>query len=126
MKRIINSLYPERYISVGHQLTFLFITCGILSILLYRPVVEFHPIGAHPNIKPVTDLLSSAKKPAEVKVGMHITDFLRFDTVRNDFMINAFIWFEFDPQQVKLETVEKFYFTKGDIVHKSDAMISKR
>ncbi|HZW60889.1 MAG TPA: hypothetical protein VFF04_01565 [Candidatus Babeliales bacterium] len=126
MKRIINILYPERYISVGHQLIFLIITCGILSALLYKPVVEFHPIGAQPNIKPASELTTQKKKPAQVNVGLHITDFLRFDTIRNDFMINAFIWFEFDPQIIKLETIEKFYFTKGDIVHKSDAMLTKK
>lgn len=127
MNAISRLLSPDRFSHVTYQLFFLGITCATLIALLYRPVVEFHPVGKQPIIAPVTQELITQwnKKPVHVNVGMHITDFLKFDTIKNEFIINAFIWFTFDPRAISADIIDKFTFTKGDIVQKSHVTLKK-
>jgi hypothetical protein len=86
----------------------------------------FNPSGPSPFVKPVTPEIIAqwGTAPARVKVGFNMNDFLLFDIVKNDFVMNAFIWFKFDPKEVSAETIDKFAFTKGDILKKSDARIT--
>ncbi|HSW73926.1 MAG TPA: hypothetical protein VLG71_02100 [Candidatus Limnocylindria bacterium] len=126
MKSLSYYLDPQHYTSVVYQLCFVSVTFVLLGIFLYKPFVEFHPVGPRPGVTPVTQetLTAWGKQPAQVAMGLHITDVLRFDIVKNDFIINALIWFAFDEGKVPLKTIDAFSFTKGDIIKKSDAQIS--
>jgi hypothetical protein len=121
-------LYPERYSNVIYQITFILITATLLSIQLHKFVCGFHPVGNEPRVVALTaqPIAGFAQQPYRVQVGMHITDFLRFDTIKNEFIINAFIWFLFDGSKVPLKTLEQFSFTKGEIIHKSEPHITKQ
>lgn len=127
MKRLLAHLQLEKFSNVAHQLVLLIITVTILLLLLYKPVVEFHPVGPKPIIKPATQEITSTwdTQPVHVQTGMHLTDFLKFDAVKNEFTINAFIWFAFDPSKVSLETIDAFAFTKGEITQKSKANVRR-
>ncbi len=122
MKRIVALLNPERYSETAYQLFFAAISATLLGLHLYKPVTEFHPRQHKPLVIAATPEATASwnKQPVRVKTGLQITDFLRFDTVKNEFIINAFIWFNFDPQKVTLETIAKFMFTKGEILQKSE------
>ncbi len=126
--KIGHYLSPEHYTNVLYQIVFIIITATLLSLRLHQFVCGFHPVGNKPRITAVTPEVTAAwgKQPELVHVGMHLTDFLRFDTVKNEFIINAFIWFLFDEKKVPLATIEKFAFTKGEILHKSEPHITKR
>lgn len=128
MKQYLAYLDPQYYTSVLYQLCFVGVTCVALALFLYKPFVEFHPVGPSPHVTPVTSqvLADWKKEPVHVQVGLHITDFLRFDIVKNDFIINAFIWFAFDPKKISLEALEDFGFTKGEIIQKSKARVSQQ
>jgi len=121
-------LILEKFSSISYQIFFLVITSIILVAMLYRPITEFHPVGKMPGVLPVTaqTIAQWGKEPVRVKTGFSITDFIKFDAVKNEYLVNAIIWFEYDPQAIKLETIEKFSFTKGDIVKKSDPIITKK
>jgi len=56
---------------------------------------------------------------AQVKVGLHINDFPDFNMRDNVFVFDANIWFLFDPSEVSLETIERFSFSRGNILQKS-------
>ncbi|MCK4265154.1 hypothetical protein KAW80_02225 [Candidatus Babeliales bacterium] len=56
---------------------------------------------------------------AKVKVGLYIKDFSRFDVINNDFVMDAVVWFEFNPAEVSLSQIEKFSFLDGEIKYKS-------
>jgi len=61
----------------------------------------------------------SASVAAKVKSGLYIKDFTDFDPVKNVFVIDALVWFEFYPHSVSLDMIEKFSFKRGTILKKS-------
>jgi hypothetical protein len=127
MKHITHYLYPEKYATIPYQIILCIIAVSTFIFLTHKPVAEFRPVGPSPRVHQLTPnvIKQWGKEPARVKVGMHIADFLRFDTVKNDFILNAFIWFSFDPNKVTAETIDKFAFTKGDLIFKSDPIVKK-
>ena len=94
------------------------------SILLVQPITHFAPVDSKPQIA----ILSSETADSSIvhiKTGLTITDFLKFDAIKNEYTINAIIWFTFDPQKISLQQIDKFSFTKGEIVKKSDPIVTK-
>lgn len=59
----------------------------------------------------------------KVDSGIFIKNFPKFDLAKNDFLIDAVVWFEFDVDQVTLENLEKFSFDRGDILKRMDPEI---
>lgn len=97
-----------------------------LMLCLYRPITQFHPVDSKPFVKEITPALLTQWKttdPIHVKTGMSITDFLKFDAIKNEYIVNAIIWFTFNPKQVPLKDIEAFSFTKGDIIKKSEPIL---
>lgn len=95
---------------------------------LYKPITQFHPTDSKPFVQPIAPQILSQwhiVDPVRVKTGMSITDFLKFDAIKNEYVINAIIWFSFDPGKIALETIERFSFTKGDIIKKSDPILTQ-
>lgn len=109
--------------SVPAQIIFLVISFILFVGFLYRPVTEFHPVNSQPVIYAASNS-TDAHSMAQVKVGLSITDFLKFDVIKNEFEASVIIWFIFNPAQVSLETIEKFSFTKGEVTYKSDPVIT--
>jgi hypothetical protein len=56
---------------------------------------------------------------ARVKTGLYVKNFSTFDVVNNEFVVDAVVWFEFNPAEVMIETIEKFSFLDGKIQYKS-------
>lgn len=123
MKKYLDYVHPSNYITIGYQLILLCITLLLISIFIYKPFVEFHPVGPKPVI--TASIRERAFTPIVVDVGMHITDFLKFDTVKNEFILNALIWFDYDKKIVKQDEINAFAFTKGEILQKSDPIFSQ-
>lgn len=109
-------------ISVPSQIIFLIISFILFVGFLYKPITEFHPVNNKPAI--YATATEDANPAISIKVGMNITDFLKFDLIKNEFEINGIIWFIFDPNHISQEKIEKFAFTKGDITYKSDPVIT--
>jgi hypothetical protein len=51
---------------------------------------------------------------------------LKFDAIKNEYVVNAIISFAFDPAKVSQEAIDTFSFTKGDVLKKSDPIITKQ
>lgn len=113
----INNWLPGAY---GRLIIF---ACSIASVifLFYQANSKFDP--SDPIIE--LQIVDVAKKKelgvfaAKVNVGMVLKDFPKFDLVRNDFVADMVLWFEYDPDKVMLETISRFSFDNGDIIHKS-------
>ncbi len=56
---------------------------------------------------------------ALVRTGFYIKNFPVFDFVKNNFVIDGSIWFEFNANEIMLETIEKFSFENSSNLHKS-------
>lgn len=60
----------------------------------------------------------------EVKTGLFIKSFSEFELEKNNFVMDAIVWFKFNPILIPLSTVEKFSFDRGKIINKSEAEIT--
>jgi hypothetical protein len=114
----------ENIISIPAQITFLIISAIILAVCLYTPITHFSSIDSKPSIS-LLDPSADNKSIVHIKTGLQITDFLKFDAIKNEYTVNAIIWFAFDRRKVSLEKIEKFSFTKGEILKKSDPVITE-
>lgn len=110
--------------SVPAQIIFLVISFILFIGFLYKPITEFHPVNSQPTIYDASAQTVDAQAATHIKTGLSITDFLKFDVVKNEFEVSAIIWFIFNPKEISLETIEKFSFTKGEITSKSDPVIT--
>jgi len=117
----------EYFSTVWAQIAMAVLSTIIIVFLLQSPMKKFHTFGKKSFIMQVTpDVINKwGKEPVHVKTGFMIHEFLQFDVIKNNFLLNAVISFEFDPTKVKQEDLDKFSFTKGDIVKKSDPVVKK-
>lgn len=99
----------------------------IFAVLFHKPITTFNPVGSESFILPITPKTIAiwGKEPIKVKTGFMIHEFLKFNPVKNEFLINAILWFEFDQSKISLEKVGKFFFTKGEIVQKSEPLLKE-
>ena len=102
------------------QLIIIISSIAILILMFYFPSLEFMATDPKPQIFSIHPT-SSEKQIVEVKTGMFIKNFPTFDITKNSFVMNAVLWFEFDPHLITLNTIEKFSFEKGTILKKSAA-----
>ncbi len=74
-----------------------------------------------PQLNPINTKVIKDFGPftVNVKTGMFIKNFPSFDVIKNDFTIDAIIWFEFNADEIPLETIEKFSFDNDKILYKS-------
>jgi hypothetical protein len=121
-------LLLEKFATIPYQIAFFVITTIVVTAMLYRPLVQYHPAGHKPRLLPMADeaIKQRGQEPIHVKTGFTITDFIKFDPIHNDFSINAVLWFEFNPKTVSAEVVDKFFFTKGDVAKRSEPQIEKK
>ncbi|CDK30868.1 hypothetical protein [Candidatus Babela massiliensis] len=107
------------------QLILMTITLAIVGYLSYKPLFEFNSLDSLPEVKSFNPKVGHiSQMPNSVKVGLFIYDFPKFDFVRNDFIFDGLIFFEFDPTILTLETLNQFSFRKGKILYKSDPNIT--
>jgi len=114
-------------ISFKGQLITLAVTTLAIAYIFSGSLSEFRPSSKSSYVLQVTPevIKKWGHEPAHVKTGFYWHEFINFDVVKNDFLINAIIWFDFDPTKVKLEDIEKFSFTKGSIHQKSAPLVKK-
>lgn len=71
------------------------------------------------------ETLNKRKSETDVIVTLNIQNFIKSDFIKNNFIVDLNLWFEFDPKQITLDEVSKFSFSKGEILEKSDPVIAK-
>ncbi len=78
-----------------------------------------------PKIVPITSKIIKELGPFAVKVktGLFIKNLPEFDLVKNVFIFDSVLWFEFNADEIMLETIERFSFDKGTILSKTQADI---
>lgn len=54
-----------------------------------------------------------------VKTGMYIKSFPLFDVIKNNFIFNAVVWFEFNSDEISLDIIKKFAFDQDNILYMS-------
>jgi len=54
-----------------------------------------------------------------VKTGIYIKNFPVFDDIKNNFIFDAVVWFEFNADEISLDIVEKFAFDQGNVLYRA-------
>ncbi len=104
------------------QLALILISSFLIVGLAYGPIRKFFSDEPSPQLLPITPakLKEWGGEPIMVNVGLHIRNFPEFSFVKNTFVVDGILWFEFDPALISLETVSKFSFDKVDIIQRSE------
>lgn len=99
------------------QTILIFITNATLLFFLYIGTIRFTSFDKMPQFLPITPqkIKEFGQSPAKVKIGLYILDFPEFDIIKNQFVFDGIISFEFDPSVVSLDTLKNFSFEKGTI-----------
>ena len=116
MKSLKKIFSPKRFAQVGDQIVFIFINVFLVIILLQKPINTFISTDPSPEIETIS--VQKGHTGYKVEAGMHIENFHEFDLTKNNFILNAIVWFKFNPAVLSLDTIEKFSFEKGDILKK--------
>jgi hypothetical protein len=84
-------------------------------------LLYFKTTDTIPKIQPINT--ETIKKlgafTAKVKTGFLLKQFPSFNLTGNLFMIDAIIWFEFNSDEIMIDTIEKFSFDQGSIKFKT-------
>ena len=108
---------PRNLAQVGDQIFLIAINLIIVILLLRKPINTFISTDPPPQVGVISR--QKGHTGYKVEAGMHIENFHEFDLTKNKFVLNAIVWFKFNPAVLSLDTIEKFSFEKGDILDKS-------
>ena len=99
----------------------------ILLVIFYAVAVliwEHRSDNYAEKIYPILKVKEEVKQLASnISVGLHVNTFPKFSFDRNEFTMDAFIWFRFPVGTESLHTIERFDFQNGEIKYKSSPMI---
>ena len=110
---IINSLYARS-------------AWGLISVFCVMSMFAWHAV--HFNTKdevPSLIIIDAAKQKefgaftVKIKTGLFIKNFPSFDMIRNYFLVDCLVWFEMYPDEMMLDTLQKFTFINGRVIQKS-------
>ena len=120
MKKFLKYLNPAIFTDVVPQVILFLISVTLVFLFLLKPTRTFISTDPPPKIEPITSRLGHLGH--KVETGIHLENFHEFDLTNNSFVLNAIVWFKFNPSVISLDTIEKFSFEKGDILSRSKAM----
>ncbi|MBD3273602.1 hypothetical protein GF385_04615 [Candidatus Dependentiae bacterium] len=89
-----------------------------LLLLFYFPNKKFLSSDVKPDIINLKPKIKQ-QQIKEIETGLYIKNFPVFDVIKNEFEMNAIVWFQFDPHKININTIKNFVFEKGKIVKKS-------
>jgi hypothetical protein len=98
--------------------------CLITMVLLMMPLLfmasrRFYITDPQPIIHYlIPKEMSANNPPVKVQTGLSISSFSTFDPMHDAFVLNGIVWFEFNPQEISLDTIDKFSFFNGEILTK--------
>lgn len=88
----------------------------VVSLVLYGLSINYlanmHIFDPLPDFKPTSVDNNSRIK---IKTGLFINNFLDFDLIKNDFEVMGTVWFEFNKNDITLDTLEQSVFSKGKL-----------
>lgn len=114
----------RKHVSTVFQLIVFFAAMALFCLVSYKPVYKFNAHDPKPDIIANEPELG-ANAPTVIRTGLLIRNFSKSDIIKNDFMFEGMVWFEFDPKKIALQDIEKFTLEKGEIVERSAAVTTQ-
>lgn len=121
MKTDLLETYCKKIVRPQYQLIALLCTFAVVIFLGYKVTQTYHPLEQWPDIKPIIPekIKEWGGDPVVVDVGLYVTNWYLFEIVDNNFIVDAVVWFQFDPALISIDTIDKFSFESGEIQSKS-------
>lgn len=109
------------------QVALIILSACIIWYCLFRRLDTFTTKDPRPPIINVTPEIYNnfGGFPDTIEIGLYLNQFRTFNMINNEFDFDGILWFEFNPDILSLQTLERFVFKGGEIVSKSspDAQI---
>lgn len=117
-----NNEVSHHLVSTHFQVVCIILSSIFLFFVFYNPLSRLHVHDKSPAIFTLTPKMITefGVKPAKIETGFLIHDFPVFDTITGEFIIEGILWFKFDPSIIALDTLSKFRFDNGEILHRSE------
>lgn len=93
-----------------------------LYFLLKKQIKKFK-ISAHtPDIFSILPKNQATIKqaPVVIKTGFFIDNFVTFNVLQNDFILDGYVWFTYNPSLIDIHVLNRFSFDRGQILFKSE------
>ena len=116
---IISGINLSQYFVVATIQVVYFVAMYFLFMVKNRTFISYDP---KPSLLPLSLFhpLDDLSKIVNVKTGLFIKSFPVFDMTKSYFVMDAMIWFEFNPSLVSLEGIDNFTFENASRVIKSN------
>jgi hypothetical protein len=118
------SILYQKHVSTVFQVTLFGIVMSLFCLIAYRPIYQFNAHDPKPDLIANEPELGS-NAPTVIRTGLHIRNFSKSDIIKNDFVFEGMIWFEFDPKKIDPADIEKFTIEKGEIIERSTPIMSQ-
>lgn len=92
-----------------------------ISVVFAIALSKFATTDTVPDLNPINTKTIKDFGPlaVNVKTGIYIKNFPVFDIIKNNFTFDAVLWFEFNSDEVPLDTIQKFSFDQDKIIYRS-------
>lgn len=98
-------------------------TIGLFTYVL----TSFRSDDTVPQVKTIsTDMRRNFRDfSSQVRAGLFINSFPEFDFIKNNFVIDAMVWFDYNKNELMLSTIDSFSFENCEMKSKSPAKIRR-
>jgi len=124
LKRIISSLSIVLS-SVWFQMASIVVTFVALIIMGHQFTTYYSAVEKDPAIAYTVSKEKGVKNnyAATINVGFHINNFWKFDVNNNDFIVEAVLWFSFNPRNVSMDVIDKFEIENAEIIKQTGPIL---
>lgn len=114
--------HKYRSVGVGFQFFLIILSMTAIAYCMYIATSHFTSSDTIPVIQKYNPSTVDrfGTHAAIISSGLYIKNFLVFDPVKNNFIFNGVVWFEFDPEAITLDVLNKFSFERAQILEKSE------
>lgn len=93
----------------------------MLFFVFWFAMRRVHVTDPVPQIIPITTNVIKELGTFAVKVrtGLFIKNFPEFEIIKNNFIIDSVLWFEFNADEITIDSIGKFSFDRGSILSKA-------
>lgn len=116
IKKIIKGIHTTTFQQIIIFFTIAYI--GSMLVLQYK-----QSYFAEENYKMEQVSETEKRLASRVEAGLNINNFPHFSFYKNEFTMDAGVWFKFPIGTESLQTIEKFSFKNGEILSKADPVI---
>ena len=105
---------------------FLFMFIYIIGVFFYA-LSSFRSNDPYPKVKAISLAMRREFRDfsSQVRAGLFINSFPEFDFTKNNFVVDAMVWFDYNKSELMLSTIDKFSFENAEIKYKSPAKIRR-